>query len=355
MASFLQLALWNANGLAHHADELQTFLAVRNIDIMLLSETLFTQKSCLKLSHYTIYHTNHPAGTARGGTAIIIKTTTKHHPLRDHSRDYLQATGVSVEDTVGLLTISAVYLPPKHAISQEQLEAFYATLGPRFIAGGDYNAKHTDWGSRLITPRGRVLLKTMESNHLTHLSTGQPTYRPSDVNKLPDLVDFCVTKGVSSDFAVAQSCLDLSSDHSPVLVTFTSHAIPPDAPPSLSNRLTNWDYFRHLIHYHLTLQVSRKTGADIEAAVEFFNVTVQWAGWMATPELPFASRIQGCPITIQQKLAEKRQLLRAWHRFRTPMSKRLLNAANQDLKQLLRRYKNARPNIPARTSTHGIH
>jgi hypothetical protein len=108
-----------------------------------------------------------------------------------------------VEDSFGLLTISAVYLPPKHVIPQEQLEEFYATLGPRFIAGGDYNAKHTDWDSRLITPRGRVLLKTMESNNLTHLSTGQPIYWPSDKNKIPDLVDFCVTKGISLDFAVA--------------------------------------------------------------------------------------------------------------------------------------------------------
>jgi hypothetical protein len=191
-----------------------------------------------------------------------------------------------------------------------------------------------------LTPRGRVLLKTMESNHLTHLSTGQPTYWPSDVNKIPDLVDFCVTKGMSSNFAVAQSCRDVSSDRSPILVTLTSHAIPPAKPPSLSNRCTNWDSFRQLIHHHLTLQVPLKTGADIEEAVEFFNVTVQWAGWMATPALPSASRIQGCPIMIQQKLAEKRQLCRAWHRFRTPLSKRLLNAATQDLKQLLRRYKN---------------
>jgi hypothetical protein len=140
----------------------------------------------------------------------------------------------------------------------------------------------------------------MESNHLTRLSTGQPTYWPSDVNKIPDLVDFCVTKGISSDFTVAQSCLDLSSDHSPILVTLTSHAIPPDEAPRLSNRPTDWDSFCQLIHHHLTLQVPLRTGADIEAAVEFFNVTVQWASWMATPALPSASRIQGCPITIQQ-------------------------------------------------------
>jgi hypothetical protein len=43
MATFLQLALWNANGLHQHAEELKTFLSVRNIDIMLISETHFME------------------------------------------------------------------------------------------------------------------------------------------------------------------------------------------------------------------------------------------------------------------------------------------------------------------------
>jgi hypothetical protein len=160
---------------------------------MLISEMHFTEKSYLKLPNSAVYHTNHPAGSARGGTAIIIKKY--HHQLNNYSQDFLQATSVSVEDSVGLLTISAVYLPPKYTVKQEQLEDFYNTLGHRFIAGGDCNAKHTDWGSRLITPREREVLKTMERNNLKHLSTGEPTYWPSDRNKLPDLVDFCVTKG----------------------------------------------------------------------------------------------------------------------------------------------------------------
>jgi hypothetical protein len=92
-----------------------------------------------------------------------------------------------VEDSVGLLTISAVYLSHKHTVKQEQLEDFYNTLEHRFIAG-DYNAKHTYWGSRLITLRGSKVLKMMERNNLKHLSTGEPTYWPSDRNKLPDLV-----------------------------------------------------------------------------------------------------------------------------------------------------------------------
>jgi hypothetical protein len=150
-APFLQRTLWNANGLSQHALELQSFLTSRNIDIMLLSEIHFTLKSYLRIPHYTIYHTNHPAGTAREGIAIIIKNVIKHHPLSNYSRYYLQATSVSVEGSIGHLTIT--------------IKIFLLLSAPRFIAGGDYSAKHTDWGSRLITPRGREVLKTLESNN----------------------------------------------------------------------------------------------------------------------------------------------------------------------------------------------
>jgi hypothetical protein len=73
MVTFLQLALWNANGLAQHELELQSFLSSSNID-MILSETHFAQNSYMRIPNYTLYHTTHPAGTARGGTAIILKT-----------------------------------------------------------------------------------------------------------------------------------------------------------------------------------------------------------------------------------------------------------------------------------------
>jgi hypothetical protein len=124
----------------------------------------------------------------------------------------------------------------------------------------------------------------MERNNLKHLSMEEATYWPSHRNKLPDLVDFCITKDIPQDFTVAKSCYDLSSNHFPVLITLTSHAMNQEKQPSLSNRYTNLDDFRHLINQRLTLNVSLKTEEDIEAAVKFFNDTVQWAGWNATPE-----------------------------------------------------------------------
>jgi hypothetical protein len=54
MAKFLQLTLWNANGLIQHTEELKTFISINNTDIMLISETHFTEKNYLKLPKYTV-------------------------------------------------------------------------------------------------------------------------------------------------------------------------------------------------------------------------------------------------------------------------------------------------------------
>jgi exonuclease III len=99
MARFLQLALWNANSLTQHK-ELKTCIFIHNTDVMLISETHFTEKSYPKLLNYAVYHKNHPAGTAQGGAAIIITNTIKYHQLNNHSQDFLQATSVSVKDSV---------------------------------------------------------------------------------------------------------------------------------------------------------------------------------------------------------------------------------------------------------------
>jgi hypothetical protein len=235
-------------------------------DVMLISKTHFTKKSYIRIPQYTLYHTNHPAGTARGGTAIILKSSIQHHPLNPYNQAFLQATSVDVKNTTGLLTISTVYLLPKHTIHQDQLEEYCYTLGHRFIACGDYNAKHANWRSRLTSPSGRVLLRTLESNNFRHLSSGEPTYWRTDLNKLPDLMDFCVTKGIPCNFVDAKSYLELSSDHSPVLVTRSTRAILRIPQPRLCNRKTDWDAFCHFLNEKLLLNVPLKTDSDIEAS-----------------------------------------------------------------------------------------
>ena len=157
----LKIFLWNANGLAQHTEEVKNYIQHRQVDIMLISETHFTPRSYFKTSNYAIYDTEHPDGTAHGGTAILIKSCIKHYLHGHYNLEHLEATSITVEDWVGPLTIAAIDCPPKHTIKAEQFQHFYTSLGHRFLAGEDYNAKHTHWGSRLIAPRGRELLKAI--------------------------------------------------------------------------------------------------------------------------------------------------------------------------------------------------
>jgi exonuclease III len=153
----LRIALWNANGLSRHKEEVHLFLQEQYIDILLISETHFTAESYLTIPNYRLYHTNHPDGTAHGGTAILIKRTIAHYQLQGYAENHLQATSIKVLTLPYELTISSVYCPPKHNVKQEQFEQYFSTLGHKFLAGGDYNYKNFLWGSRLTTPKGREL------------------------------------------------------------------------------------------------------------------------------------------------------------------------------------------------------
>jgi hypothetical protein len=69
------------------------------------------------------------------------------------------------------------------------------------MAGGDFNSKHTNWGSRLTTAKGREIYVTVIDNNYSCISTGHPTYWPSDTKKKnPDLLDFFITKYICPSY-----------------------------------------------------------------------------------------------------------------------------------------------------------
>ena len=81
--------------------------------------------------------------------------------------------------------------------------------------------------------KGRELFNVLQYNNIKYISTRQPTYWPSDPNKLPDLLDFCVTKGIDTKKLTVASCLDLTSDHTPILITMYTHTLGKPKKPSL--------------------------------------------------------------------------------------------------------------------------
>jgi len=211
----LRIAQWNANGLQQHKDEVKLFLNQNHIDILLICETHFTSKNHFTIPGYDLCYTNHPDGTAHGGTAILIKTTIVYYEQLKYAEPQIQATSVRVKGPLCDITITAVYCLPRHNLKAERFEAFLQTLGPCFLDGGDFNSKNTLWGSILTTTKGRELAKIIQAHNYSYLSTGSPTYWTTDAKKIPDLLDFFITNDISTTYDDIQASYNLASDHTP--------------------------------------------------------------------------------------------------------------------------------------------
>lgn len=77
----------------------------------------------------------------------------------------------------------------------------------------------------MITTKGCDLFKSAKKMKTQFISTRKPTYWPTDPNKLPDIIDFFVMKGVSSNYTEREGLIELISDHIPVLLSLCSNII----------------------------------------------------------------------------------------------------------------------------------
>lgn len=112
--------------------------------------------------------------------------------------------------------------PLRFLIAEDRYRSCYNSLGPRFLQAGDYNAKHMFWGSRIITSRGRMLFNTISEMGLGVISSGQPTYWPTDRQKISDIIDFGVIKNMLRDLYKVEASLDSSVFRS---LSYYSHHI----------------------------------------------------------------------------------------------------------------------------------
>jgi hypothetical protein len=95
------------------------------------------------------------------------------------------------------------------------------------------------------------LYQTIQEKQLEILSTGEPTYWPTDINKTPDLLDFFIFKGLLHNSLYIRPNLEIASDHTPIIATISTHIITHQKPPKLHNSQTNWEAFRTEIEENL--------------------------------------------------------------------------------------------------------
>lgn len=342
----LRIALWNANGITNHTREIEIFLQTNYIDILLVSETHMTSRSFFKINSYDFLHTNHPDDKAHAGSGILIKSTIKYEKLNGFQENYLQATCIKLKCNDGDLIVSSIYFPPRHTVHCKNYEDFFNTLGVRFIVGGDFNAKHPWWGSRLVNPKGTELYKCLVNKNLSALSTGSPTHWPSDPRKNPDLLDFIVYKGIQNHKLEIRSSNELSSDHTPVLLNYNVSVQLSTPRYHVLSSNTNIPLFQQYLDDNVNLNINIKSDIELDEAVEHFTKEIHNAANFSTPILNTSSQQHfsnfDVSLEIRQLISEKRRLRKRWQISRNSFDKRLFNKSCKDLKILLNKYKNAK-------------
>ena len=331
--------LWNANGIQKHKNELELVLLTEKIDICLIAETHFTTQSYLKICNYETYQSNHPMNNARGGSAILVRSNIDHYPGAMISKDEFQATTITVKLDGTEINVTALYSPPRHAIKAFQYKELFEQIGEKFIIGGDFNAKHTHWGSRLITPKGRELLKAANDSSCEFLSTRKPTYWPTDPLKVPDLIDFFVTRKISANYIKIEEGYDMNSDHSAIVLSISNNIIERETPPMLSNKQTDWTYFRHVLSSQVFNVPTNEVEIDDFAAA--LTTAIQSAAWNSTPNTTRNLPVKKYPNFIKTMVTEKRRLRRRWQRSRDPAVKTLLNKATKELSLAIKELENS--------------
>lgn len=178
----------------------------------------------------------------------------------------------------------------------------------------------------------------MQANNLIPSSTEEPTYWPSGTLKTPDLIVFAVVKGIPSKYLNLKSCLDLTSDHSPVIITFTNCIKNKQNISYLYTKTTDWSKYKQFLNENLTYNIPLKTTEDLEHAIEGFNILIHKACTEATPVLNDQHNIQKrqeIPRNILEKIQEKRKLRKIWQKTKSSSDKTRLNRAIKTPKKML--------------------
>lgn len=343
-AESLSILLWNANGVLQRFNELEYFLHAKRIDIALITETHLTSRARFLMRGYSVIRADHPLDRSQGGSLILIRSTITHHihPIEPPTM-YLQAAAISVSLKNSSVTVASVYSPPRFRITSDQFSQFFTSLGTTFIAGGDYNSKHIQWGSRITQPRGRALLKAVselaQNSHI--LAPTSPTYWPTAATKLPDIIDVFITRGINIHHTKLENFLnDLSSDHSPLFLSLNTTPVLRPPRPSLTPGDTNWEHFRSILQQNINLKLPLKTPLELEAAVEHFTKQIQNAAWNATTPRKYTRQYGPVyPQYIKELIQEKRRARGRWQRSRLREDKIILNQLTNRLQKNMKEFK----------------
>lgn len=144
-------------------------------------------------------------------------------PIKNH----IQLCAISITVNNIPVFITAIYGPPRHNLTINNLAKFFDSTANNFIIDGDYNAKHQSWRCQVTNPHGNLLYDfTNMKKYKILVSPG-----PTSVKKKPYILDIFVTKIPGNLFCSINNILDLNFDYLSIILniyaTSQAHTVRP--------------------------------------------------------------------------------------------------------------------------------
>lgn len=341
ISNHLNILSWNARGIHSITKraELQILLAEQNIDVFCLQETFLDHTFKLYIDKFVIYRkdrTNHG-----GGVAIGVKCGIDHSFLGSCANASIENVSVRLNINNQELIVTSVY-NPQHTSTfvADLLQLFHPE---EFLLFGDLNAKHTAWNCLDNNATGVKLLDAVNRSNCVLLHSMDHTHFPAN-GGTPSTLDIVITNTSTHLQNITSLMNQLSSDHSPVMASFSANIRHHDR-ASLDLKRANWKRFQAIIRLSLT-PTPLDNADQVEAAINVFINTILSASEASVPLKKVTQPLFQLEPDTLAAIKYKNTIVRSWQRCTDLIAKRSLkcsiNIARKLIAELVSRDRNAR-------------
>lgn len=322
----LKIVAWNAGGRIYDKkSEIEHFLHEHNVDILLISETLLKNSWKFKIQNYTTYK-NRRDDTARG-TAVLIKSNISHYeyPL---NLDTAEATANVVKIQGNELAIVSIYNSPSLEFHKNNYDKVFK-IAPSVISAGDFNSKHTSWGSRANNARGKKLFEyTLDKNLSVH-APNDFTYFPHNHKHRPDILDISVCKNISSIISV-NTVRELDSDHYPIEITLDREPIVTSATRYQTTK-ADWKKYETYLQTHTLADIALTIQGEIDQAITQITELIHNGLTVLCPSQENSCPKRSLPKHILDKIKSRNRMRARYHRTPDLFLKNNINRAQKEI------------------------
>ena len=220
----VRILQWNCRSINNKIGVLCKIIETFKIDVVLLQETFLDNKKSLKINNFNIIRADRNA--QGGGVAIAIKNIWCYKRININvNSEEIEVIGcnIKINDNKNLNVIS-MYINHNININMADMDNIFINIQAPFIIGGDFNAHSMEWGCANNSPRGEVILDSLEKYNSVFLNDGSFTRIQAPPNQ-SSAIDLTITDA-NNAFYCNWKILNASSgsDHCPIMTTVMINA-----------------------------------------------------------------------------------------------------------------------------------